>query len=366
MDFKKIFKKHVKKHIDTGRDLTKRTAISSKFDTKKHYNRRRINNILFDFLEKAGYDMTPETFSRRIFKVDMILIGFLSLIVILMAIVNTVPVSTVLVMLLLIWTLVFFGLYLVSMLVMFVYLDFKIFERTKQIENVLPDFLQLTSANISAGMPIDRALWFAVRPRFGVLASEMEEIAKSTFTGDDLTDSLLQFTKKYDSRVLKESVNLIIAGIDSGGELAELLSKIADNIRQTKLMKKEISAAVMTYVIFIGAASIIAAPVLFALSTQLLRVITSIASSFDTGGTTSTVGAFSLNFSSEAIAMGDFVAFSVVVIAVTSFFSSAIIGVIRKGTVKGELKNFPIFVAIALVVYYFASLLLKLLLGNFI
>ena len=42
---------------------------------------------------------------------------------------------------------------------------------------VLADFLGLTSSNISAGMPIDRALWFAVRPKFGILAREIEEVA---------------------------------------------------------------------------------------------------------------------------------------------------------------------------------------------
>jgi pilus assembly protein TadC len=75
----------------------------------------------------------------------------------------------------------FSGCLFISLLVVFFYFDYKIYQRTKEIEEVLPEFLQLTSANISAGMTIDRALWFAVRPKFGVLAKEIEEVAKKYY-----------------------------------------------------------------------------------------------------------------------------------------------------------------------------------------
>ena len=75
---------------------------------------------------------------------------------------------------------------------------------------LLTRLMKLTSANISAGMPIDQALWFAVRPKFGVLAKEIEEVAKSTIAGADLQTALIDFTKKYNSKILKRSINLII------------------------------------------------------------------------------------------------------------------------------------------------------------
>src|SRR4030043_1012258 len=81
-----------------------------------------------------------------------------------------------------------------------VFLDMRIFNRTKAVEAVFPDFLQLTSANISAGMPIDRALWYAVRPGFGVLAKEIESVAKNTMAGEDLRRALGNFSKKNNSK----------------------------------------------------------------------------------------------------------------------------------------------------------------------
>ena len=76
----------------------------------------------------------------------------------------------------------------------------------RMIEENLPDYLEFTSANLRAGMPIDRALWFAVRPRFGVLAKEIEDVAKRTLAGEDLHVALVDFAKKYDSQILLRSV----------------------------------------------------------------------------------------------------------------------------------------------------------------
>ncbi len=40
--------------------------------------------------------------------------------------------------------------------------------------------------------------------------------------------------------------------MESGGEIGELLNKIAINIQETRIRKKEMAASVMTYAIFIG------------------------------------------------------------------------------------------------------------------
>lgn len=342
----------------------KQSKMNTKFDTKKKHERRGKGKLFKEFLERAGRDETPKAFNKKIIKTDIIFMGVLSFILLLMGIVNGTPAGQLLVILALAWTIVLLAIYLLSLLAVFIYFDMKIYQRTKQIEEVLPDFLQLASANISAGMPIDRALWFAVRPRFGVLAVEMEEIAKATITGSDLDEALLNFTRRYNSRLLKESMNLIIAGLKSGGELAELLTKISENIQATKIMKKEISASVTTYVIFISIASVVAAPGLFALSSQLLVVITNIAGSFagtDSGGSS---GGLSMSFSGDAVSLGDFSIFAAVLLTITAYFASAIVSTIQTGSGKDGLKKFPVFAAISLVIFFSAKYVLGLLLGD--
>jgi pilus assembly protein TadC len=322
--------------------------IRSRFDTKKTFERRRISKIFEHYLEHLSVDVHPKRLHRHIVTASIIICTLLTLTTIIAGIVLQSPVGSIIGLLIPIWTVLFAASYLAGVGVVLAYFDAQIYNRTKQIEEVLPDFLQLASANISAGMPIDRALWLAVRPRFGILAKEIEEIARSTISGDELTTGLLNFAKKYDSKLLKESMNLLVAGLESGGEIGELLDKIATNIVDTKIMKKEIGASVTTYVIFIGVASVLVAPFLFALSGQLLVIVQSIAGNLGGG---STNGSLAISFSADSIKLSDYRIFAMTLLAITTYFSASIIGVIKKGNAKEGLKNYPLFVIVALIGY---------------
>jgi len=245
------------------------------------------------------------------------------------------------------------------------YADLIIYQRSKSIEDVLPDFLQLTSANVRAGMSIDKAMWFAIRPRFGILAKEIEAVAKQTLSGKQLETSLDVFAKKYQSKILRRSVNLLIKGMESGGEVGNLLNKISSDIQQTKVLRKDMSASVTTYMIFITFATIFAAPALFSLSIGLLTVIKSILSEVQFPKT-GTISNLAFEFSAESIAIGDFKIFAVSSIAVTAFFSAVIVSMIKKGDVRDGLKLIPAYMIGAVAVFFIASsIIVKLLSGMF-
>ncbi len=326
--------------------------------------KKSLIDILGEQLTKIGIEESPRVFNTRMLRYTGIGALLLSITVLIFIIVNDKPLSTFFIFLFFIWTIVFGALYLLISFAVLFYFDMIMYRRVKQIEEALPDFLQLTAANISAGMTIDRALWYAVRPKFGILAKEMEHVAKSTLTGEDLEVALVALSKKYDSRLLRESVNLIVAGINSGGEMADLLNKIASNIKDTELMRKEISANVTTYVIFIGAATIFAAPILFALSTELLIIIKEITSKISIDHSAGLSSLFTFNFSGDSIAVDSFRRFAILILCISSFFSAAIISVIRTGTVKAGLKSVPIFIAVSLILYFFFTAMFASMLGG--
>lgn len=250
-----------------------------------------------------------------------------------------------------------------------VFIDLQKFKRKLMIEDVLPDFLQLASANIRAGMPIDRALWFAVRPRFGVLAKEIEEVAKKTLSGGDLQESLVEFANRYDSKLVLRSMNLLNEGIKAGGNVGDLLNKVAINIQELKMMKKEMAANVMTYVIFITFAAIVAGPVLFGLSQQLLTIVQDIAANVaqSTGDMPATRGmGISMNISSDNIKLSDFKIFVYLSLFISSLFSAMIVSTIQKGNPKEGLQYIPIFIIVSFLIYLSASTVLGMLLGGFV
>ncbi len=368
-------KKLAKDKIDSTKKSVKKKKVDDPFKSlvppdKRKRVKKKNRTILREYLFKAGFeDLDEEVVIKNIFRIVIALCLLFSFVSLIVASSHDAGVKNSLTFLVGLWTGVFAGLLVLSWIVLYVFLDLRIFARTQQIEDVLPDYLQLTSANISAGMPIDRALWFAVRPRFGILAQEMEVVAKSTISGEDLKVALKRFADKYDSPVLKRSINLLLVGMESGGEIADLLNKISLNIQETKLLKKEMAANVMTYAIFIGFATAVAAPILFGLSTQLLIIIQKIMTMLSTGSSANSgasLSSFSLNFSGDAVSLKDFRIFSLATLSVTSMFSAFIIGVIRKGSPKYGVRLIPSFLLATIGLYLLSSWALSLLLGGLI
>jgi len=344
------------------RKLFRKKAKEKKVKFTAAERRRRLD----DYLEKGGLEIDQHIIAKRIFYISLVLTLVLTAAYVYMNVVQDATISGIFLQVLVIWILGFLVMWGASWVFFRIYLDLLMFKRKLSVEEVLPDFLQLTSANLRAGMPIDRALWFAVRPRFGVLAKEIEDTAKRTLAGEDLNEALLNFAHKYDSQILTRSVYLLNEGMAAGGDVADLLNKIALNIQEMRGMKKEMSANVTTYVIFISFASMTAAPFLFGLSGQLLQIVQSISSDVAASGGAPQGGiGLSINMSSETIKMSDFQIFVYLSLIISSIFSAIIVATIKKGNVKEGLQYIPIFVMVSLIVYFMASKILAAMFGGF-
>lgn len=334
------------------KEVTLETHISLAEFRRKRARQEVVRRARFGlkyYLDRAGLSVDQARVKKSIFNICIginILLSFY--LIYRFGVILHYPVIYVTVVIAVLWLLAFFLMLFVLWLLFHVVLDLRILHRKVTIETVLPDYLQLTSANIRAGIPIDQALWLAVRPRFGILAKEIESVAKHTMTGTELEVALQDFANKYDSVILKRSINLLIEGMRAGGEVGDLLNKIAQNIHEGQLLKKEVAASVTTYIIFIVIAAVVGAPLLFGLSTQLLKTITGIAR---TVNIPSGVAGISVSFSKAGITEQDFAIFAIVSILITCFFSSMIISIIKRGEAKSGIKYFPVFAIVALILY---------------
>ena len=319
-----------------------------------------------EHLERAGLIIEPGNLSKKIFTLCILInLAISAFLIYHFSVTYGITWATILASIAALWVFVFAVILFISWVLFYVAVDLKIFKRKVDIEEVLPDYLQLTAANIKAGMTIDRALWYAVRPRFGVLANEIETVAKETMRGEDLKKALKKFADKFDSLLLKRTISLIIEGIESGGEIGTLLNKIAINIDENRIMRQEMEANVTTYAIFISFATIAAAPVLFALSGVLIKVIANLSTSLS-GVTSSSTAGFALTFSGTGIQYKDFKIFAIVSLIITSFFSSVIIATIKKGNAKLGFKYIPLFIVITITLFLIADKLMGKMLGVFL
>jgi len=321
---------------------------------------------LKDYLERAGIEVNTQKLFKLFFNIailiNLLVSGYL---VYYFSTTYGISWGTIASSMIVLWVFVFVLLIFAMWIMFYIAVDLKIFKRKVDIEDVLPDFLQLTASNINAGMTIDRALWFAVRPRFGVLAKEIEMIAKETMSGVDLKLALERFAARYDSTILKRSVSMINEGVEAGGEIGDLLNRIAINIQEQKAMLKEMSANVTTYVIFITFATVVAAPFLFALSGVLIEVVQNLGSALGSTSNAAASTGIALSFSGTGISQSDFRIFAIVSLILTSLFSAMMISTIKRGNIKSGVKYIPIFIAISLVLYFVAQGTASRLLGLF-
>ena len=234
-------------------------------------------------------------------------------------------------------------------LLVYFYLDLKIFYRTKKMEEELPDFLQVLSSNLKGGMTFEKALWTAVKPRFGVLGSEMAKASKKVMTGYEVSKALVEMAEKYDSLMLNRTVDLMISELESGGNIAELLDRIVENLKDVRELKDEMSASAIAYIIFISVIVIVISPLLFALSYHLLNLILKFVGQLAFAA--QKTSAFPFAFSKVNINPQDFKIFSMVAIAIISFFSSLIVSIVEKGDIKSGVKYIPIYMFGSMALY---------------
>jgi len=242
----------------------------------------------------------------------------------------------------------FFAAFFIMLI--YFYLDLKIYFRTKKMEDQLPDFLQVLASNLKGGMTFEKALWSSIKPRFGVLGSEMAIASKKVMTGYDVTKALIELSDKYNSLMLKRTVDLMISEMESGGNVSELIDRVVDNLKEVKSLKDEMSASAIAYVIFISVIVIFISPLLFALSFHLLKLLVNFIDKIAFSSQNMHVLPFLSSGSS--VKMEDFRRFSIIALVVISFFSSLIVSIVEKGDMKGGLKYIPFYVGGSLIFYF--------------
>jgi pilus assembly protein TadC len=246
------------------------------------------------------------------------------------------------------WVVVPLTLSAITMLGIYFYLDIKIFNRSKSMEDKLADYLVFVSTNLKGGMSFEASLWSAIKPEFGLLAEEMGLVSKKVMTGSDLVTSLTEFAQKYPSPIIRRSMNLIISEIESGGKISDLIDRVISDLKKTRLLKQEMAASTLTYIIFISVIILIISPLLFALSYQLLDVMISFMGRF----AGMNIPNMPISFAEgEGVDPTQFKIFSYFAISIISIFASMIISIINKGTIKSGLKYMPMFLATSIIVY---------------
>ena len=273
----------------------------------------------------------------------------------------TMPLGYLVLLSVLAFSLIELVMLLLAFIVFRIILEVIVYNRTQVIEQKLPLFLTEFSTNLKAGREFVDALQGALSEEFGPLYEDLRELVTEIKSGKMIEDVVGEYSRRYDSYAINESFEIILDAYKGGGGLSEIIDKIAENLDMIHYLKKNAIANVSNYIIFMTIVSIVIAPILFALSHNLLRLIEQLLRRVALAGGSS----YMTNFIRPLeIDFGAFRLFSQLGVGLISASAAAIIGVIRKGSLKGASFLILLYAGIALLFYHLSLWLLGLLFNS--
>jgi archaellum biogenesis protein FlaJ (TadC family) len=303
---------------------------------------RGINAHIKEMLEYSGVDMDARVWFGSVLLLSL-LTGFAALLFS-WVIIEITAVGVLVLISLFIFAFTVFTLYLV--------LHFRVDDRRKRIENVLPDALQIIAANIRAGLTPLAALRTAARPEFGPLEEEIRYVTAKSLGIESFTDALMEMSKRIKSEILERTVALFIVSMRSGGSLAVLLENAADDILEGQELRRQLIAGTNMYIVFILFAVLVGMPALLSISIEFVDLINSLQAKSAQTGLSSQVGLALGSPISADFLLG----VSIITLIGTSITVSMLIGVIHDGKELNGLKYTMYLLVASVVVFLIAHI----------
>ena len=255
------------------------------------------------------------------------------------------------------------GIFLVSL---YAILEYNVDKRKTFVENLLPDYIQLTAANMRSGISLDKAMIAAARPEFSYFSKDVMLMDKQVYSGETMQNALIRLGNRYRSRELKHMMRMMNESIRYGGDMGDLLSQMGKDLRNQAIIQKEISGQLFLYTIFIAFAVLIGAPSLYALTNKMIVVTDSVWAGIlksNPNGLPSTGVAF-IRPSPPKITTTQYYTFSIIAVLLITSMGALIVSTISNGSALRGIKYLPLFILVGIGVFFAVSFVISSLFGS--
>ena len=238
-------------------------------------------------------------------------------------------------------------------LVVYLLLNYMIDKRKAAVEQILPDYFQVTSANLRSGIALDRSMLLAERPEFTFFSDDVMEMNRKVFGGETFQAALQELGNKYRSIALQHAIKMMLEAQRYGGAMADLMDQLSRDLRNQQIVQKEVSGQLFMYSIFIAFAALIAAPVLYGLTSQMIVVTNSVWKGIlaSNPGGLPTTGVSFLKPSPPKISTSFYHDFAIMSIALVTGFAALIMSTISSGSALRGIRLVPAFILVGLAIY---------------
>ncbi len=123
--------------------------------------------------------------------------------------------------------------------------------KLKQIEAIegrLPDFLRDVAEAGRFGMTLAESIVVASSGRYGRLTAEIEKMAAQIQWGVPASEALKLFNERVKTPMVSRVVSIIVKSSDAGGDVADVLTMVSHDAKETQLTEYERSIAMSTYI----------------------------------------------------------------------------------------------------------------------
>jgi archaeal flagellar protein FlaJ len=242
----------------------------------------------------------------------------------------------------------FFVLGLLCVLGPYGFLETRRLARIEKIEERLPDFLRDVAEAGRFGMTLPDAIIVASTGRYGLLTDEIKKMASQLEWGVPVATALQLFEDRVPTPLTQRVVSIVTRANDAGGNVADVLSMVAHDTRESQLALQARRISMLTYLtviyisfgVFLVTIYIMAAVFL----PQMITAGQGVASS-----SISSAGAVTLQFAFVPVL---FLAFMVAVI-VHAVGDGIMAGVLYNGKVSAGLQHATIMLALGWLVMRF-------------
>ncbi len=120
--------------------------------------------------------------------------------------------------------------------------------RISKIEERLPDFLRDVAEAGRFGMTLPDAIVVASSGRYGLLTDEIKKMASQLEWGVPVQTALRLFEERVPTPLVQRVVSIVTRANEAGGNVADVLTMVAHDTRESQLAAQSRQISMLTYV----------------------------------------------------------------------------------------------------------------------
>lgn len=145
--------------------------------------------------------------------------------------------------------------------------------RISKIDAIFPDFVRDLAESRRAGMTFTKAILFASKGNYGILTPEVQKISQQVSWGGNVTDALIAFSQRVNTKSIRRTISLIVEASNMGGNVADVLDVAAKDAREIKMLEAERKTNMASYVIVIYVGMFVFMAIVLILCTSFIPAV---------------------------------------------------------------------------------------------